>query len=319
MPAPPPGPVRGILFPATNQLVLVAGFNNPNPGDGKLLVQADQVTNAAHAFGHIQDASGFTMPATIADLSNPPSGLTRLPLNNGIYQLADFPIAGVPAAAPGANNKHLTVGYYDTGGNRVGNTHERAFKAWGGEVAVSVSAKYCIWLINAASGQVLNPFNESTTPADGYVPPELTVPVGATSVRITGSGGPWQHDPDPATQSGPEGRVGTDQPLDPNFAHVYQNNALGSDVILSATVRLNRLVGLWALTDATAATTEFDVGVDSGDVAVPEEAKALHLGFHDGFQWSNNSGTVNATVVWTGSGGPLLEEEEEPLPDPMAP
>jgi len=134
------------------------------------------------------------------------------------------------------------------------------------------------------------PYNETSSSKPVVVPIEI----GQTQAVIAASGGPWQHGTDDSRQSGPEG-IDDERNLEDDR---YQNAEYRSAFISKKSAKLNSLMAMFGDASAppTAPVDQEIVGA-GGTFAIPEGAKSLFLGFHDGHEWCNNSGSVNVVVT----------------------
>ena len=297
--------LSAISYPAANQVVLVQNYD-PTAQTGTVLVRYSRdnplVTQVIACF---KPAAGtFSMPNPLPPGPLPAGCFSLLEVGTtNTFQNTGSPVANLPPQPPGGNNLHLFVGAYDAGGNLL-DARDTVFVAMPAVVRYPVLATHCLWLVYAPpTTPALQPFGETVAPPSPYVPVPIQVPDGATRVRVdpvtTAPPASWQHDPSPTQASGPQGLTGTEQPLDPRYQTVYQNAALHSANITSGNFRLNRLVGLWVYGDPTVATTELDV-IQTNQFAIPTGTApvSLCLGFHDGYQWSNNSNSAPVQLTW---------------------
>jgi hypothetical protein len=303
-PAAAPAPkIRILSKPAAGDVVLVAAYDFATE-TGSVEVETDvDEAQTDRVVAWIQSLpTAFAVPPSI-DFTQPiPDGGFELDTVDGTtWSQPDAQITGLPSfPAPTANNRRVFVAGYDVNGDRIGDAEDAPFVAMPPVVQTNVTAHRCLFL-TYAEGKPIAAFAETTSANDDYLPLALPLPADVTAVRIQVLGGLWQHDPALATQTGAEGRPGTEQPLDPNFSARYSNATLQSANISSANppLRLNRLAGLWKYLDPNQATTEFDA-VTSDPINVPPGTRPTHLclGFHDGFEWSNNSGLVTVQIIW---------------------
>lgn len=302
--APPPRTrsIRSINKPATDDVVLVAGYD-AGAQTGTIVVECDvDELEVVHVVAWIKPIGmAYTVPDTI-NFANPiPDGgfeLTQV-ASTSTYRKTDSPITGLAAnPAPTANNRRTYVAGYKANGDRVGATESAPFVAMPPVVQAEVNAHRCLWL-TYAEGLAIGAFGETTSPTDDYLPLALPLAPDVASVGIEVLSGLWRHDPDASTETGAEGRPGTEQPLDPAHQDKYRNATLLSDHIQSATLRLNRLVALWKYADHNENTNELDA-VTTTPFDVPTAPRPTHLclGFHDGFEWSNNQGAVQVRISW---------------------
>lgn len=286
-----------ILVPSANAAVALANYD-PSGNRGKMSVAVEPTASS------VEHVLVKTIPYGQQPPQDPPGGEVELPkVSSSRYATDDYWVEGV--AQTDGFKKNKTLCYWGkNGGGTVVERRFLAFTAVPNPCLGSVSGKHCIWLTYAPTGQTL-PHGETTNEADGYLPWGVRVPINATSVRVEAVSGSWGHEA--ANMTGAIGRTGTGQNL--SFRWEYKNATLSSESILDAAdttgtpLDLNRLVGLWEYEEYfTAPTTEIDIGPDSGTVTIPTtDARPLRLrlGMHDGFEWSNNVGSLGVRVTWS--------------------
>ena len=164
---------------------------------------------------------------------------------------------------------------------------------------VTVSAKHCPWFawtpaseLDGPSGAGLGPYGEDSS----YKPVLIDVPPWAKSYSVTAAGS-WHNGP--GTFYDPDGYPDSTQSLTDGR---YQTNYTGGNAIDDRVTRTGELVGAWQIGEMTpppqGSTQLFAIGKLYEHGFVPEDAKKLVLGFHDGFEWTNNVGSVDATITW---------------------
>ena len=123
----------------------------------------------------------------------------------------------------------------------------------------------------------------------------LNAPI--TGVNLLARAGDWwQKGPDPALITDADGQVASEADLtDPNYktaGNVHSANFTGG------AFRKGELVALWD--DASQTAAEVEVGLTHQTQNVPNRPRPtkLHLAFHDGVEWSNNTGSVVVRVSW---------------------
>jgi hypothetical protein len=173
---------------------------------------------------------------------------------------------------------------------------------------VKVTAKQAIWFAWAPDGYE-GPQGES---GSAYRPVSLLVPADAASVGIEANDDMWRHDPNNSASSNANG-LSKQRPLERDG---YRTAAFNNLAIRTTTdsprggikANLNLLVCCWQMgTGIPPADSTDEIGVGKGptslDVPSPlssgEFAYRLMLAFHDGYQWTNNSGDITATVTWS--------------------
>jgi len=146
----------------------------------------------------------------------------------------------------------------------------------------------------------------------GTLPPSIDVSGLTGPLCITATGW-WSHTPTP--NSGPDGYSG----YDPTHSEYGQ---FGISFITNG--KLNALVGVFLTDDKPAgpAPTSLVYGVDSmttpllqqafvigsglTNVVIPAGATRLFFGLNNGYEWSNNSGSVDVTVCQVPAPGAIL-------------
>ncbi len=184
-------------------------------------------------------------------------------------------------------------------------------------VTVNVSGGACIWYAWALDSQLV-PGNVPYTETTANRPAIVTIPAGANWVSIQALGN-WGHTPSSSDTSGPDGLPNfltalddsTTSAYNPDGSIHYRSSTIqGSLLIDGIDTRVNQLVGVWqhgSSVPPTVTTNEFAIG-SSYQGFIPSDATFLFMGLHDGFQWSNNTGSVTATLqfetVYTSVGPP---------------
>lgn len=257
-----------------------------NP-DGKILVEVERLTeDIDKVLVAIRDAGA-------AEPNDPPDDAVELTLAAQTFS-GNVYAGAVPMADPGMDNKFLKAWPYD--GEVIGDPALEDFKATAAAtVTAKVDARNCIWLTWAPKDYSVPTYGESGC---DYRPRTLVVPSDATQAVVTvTSSGKWNHHPPTDAGTGPNGKD-DQRPLEK--PELYKTAELKSWSIDGSTaLNLNLLVGIWDWGSDTA-TTEIPIGqsatIDWGGGARPEK---LQLAFHDGYEWSNNSGTMDVQVVWS--------------------
>ena len=146
------------------------------------------------------------------------------------------------------------------------------------------------------------------------IPPFVDILGSTLSISASGE---WGHGPSPEQLSGPEGRGVKDA------GTLLQYEAFGISIINN--VDLNTLVGVFTndagpipgmaplrLTGGVSDMTTpllnqtFAIGAALSDVDVPSGATRLYFGLHNGYEWTNNVGSVNVTVTQVPEPGILI-------------
>ncbi len=172
---------------------------------------------------------------------------------------------------------------------------------------VTVSGKSTVYfagrtnaeLQSVVSGSIYGPgdyFGDLSDPAT--VPDEIDITTFGDRISISATG-LWSHTPTP--DSGPEGKAATQLTNAPygifgvNLLNTNLNALVGvflSDVAPTAgsapTLGTNSAPGL---------NQAFVIGAGLDEIFVPNDATRLYLGLHNGYEWTNNSGSVTATIT----------------------
>lgn len=168
----------------------------------------------------------------------------------------------------------------------------------GAAQTVTVPAQACLWFAWATDKELgtadapQGPFDEF---APDYRPVAIDVPAGATKLTVSAVG-IWSHK-DP--RSGPDGIREAMSLKTPDYK---SKSFRGTGAIRDVKAPLNTLVGMWQIGNVVPSEANsvvpFVIGSEMKDVKVPVRAQKLYLGFHDGQEWSDNSGHVKATIRW---------------------
>lgn len=307
--SPPPAPKFerfGTEFTRPNDAAVVAvdGYTGTGGGRGTIVVRVTSTT--VKVVARLLPA-GAPAPAQ-PDPNNLPAGfrvLTRDPVHTTRFSDDAFPVTDLPQSpVPTAANRQLHVWGFPAVATDPVEHAVVTFLAMPNPVLVEVSAKHCLWYTYADDG-LTRPHGE-TTPA--YKPPFVPLPVEMTSATVArdpSDAGTWTHwvgGPAEA-QTGPAG-YGGNVGLDPNYAGEYfqenPSDVLHSSGIVGTPLPFNRLVGLWEYGARETSTTELDlIGTPTQPLPPGARPKALRLGFHDSFEWSNNDGVVRVLVSWS--------------------
>jgi hypothetical protein len=246
-----------------------------------------------------------TIAAAAAAPNQPTGDAVELPPAGGVYEKSDFLVTNLPQDGPFADNKQFCYWGLDSNDKVLEIGDPVTFAAVPNPCTKTVDARNCIWLTYAEPDlPALSTYGETAEAGSPYAPAGVRVPGTAKTVRVQAAGGPWAHDPAPARETGPDGITGSEQDL--ARADIYKdagNAKLHADTIQGQSLKLNLLVGLREYQPAGEGTTEIPVGSDATFDVIPGGGMAqpyrLRLAMHDGFQWSNNHGTVNATITFT--------------------
>jgi len=163
---------------------------------------------------------------------------------------------------------------------------------------VKVPAQACLWFAWATDNELgtrdapQGPFDEF---APDYRPVAVDVPAGAARLHVTADG-TWSHK---ESKSGPDG-IREAMPLKtPDYKGKLFR---GTEAIRDVKAPLNTLVGMWQIGNGVPSQANsvvpFVIGSEMKDVEVPTGAQKLYLGFHDGQEWSDNTGHVKAAIRW---------------------
>ena len=185
--------------------------------------------------------------------------------------------------------------------------------AWASIIGTTVSGKQTVYF----AGRTLAELDairvaDGTYSASDYFGDLIDPNTLPNAIDITGLGdlisisasGEWSHaSPEPAGASGPEGRA-------ISYTSSTQYGIFGISLL---TADLNTLVGVFLsdvapdlLTTPTALSTvvldpllnqSFAIGASLENIMVPIGATRLYLGLHDGFEWTNNWGSVDVVIA----------------------
>jgi hypothetical protein len=163
-------------------------------------------------------------------------------------------------------------------------------------------------LQNIALANGIDPFDPFASPFLGDLEDPNTLP---DAIDITGIGsmisisasGFWSHTPSP--DSGPDGK-GLFELTQPEY-ELFGVSLLGADLNMLAGVFLSDSPPIPGappprLTLGDDMTTPmlnqaFAIGAELEEIIVPMGATRLYLGLHDGFEWTNNSGSVDVRIA----------------------
>lgn len=263
-----------------------------------------------HVVAKLKTANAFqrvfakTLPAGTAASAAVPSGAVEMQCPSGDGQT--FEHNAVPAVKGSLNgnvNDNRVVVWPTNDPTDAQQTGQSDFREFVGQVSasvhVTVDARNCLWFA-WAPGNFMGPRGET---GPDYLPQRLLVPSDATGAQITADANDtwthWKANPDPAVHTNADGRPGTECMTEASY-HAAAYNSL--NITSPVNIRLNRLVAMWGKTSADAAA-EADIGLNH-TLNLPAGARPdfLFLGFHDGFQWNTNEGTVDVTVTWQTDG-----------------
>lgn len=292
-------------FPIAGQKVVVRNYD-VNFGTGAIRVRA-QRDNATtrRLIAIIRDETmpiyNEPMPLKLPALSTQ-AGYTELVQEGGteFFSSDNVPVLGLPAISPVANNKRVFIGSYDVNNDRLSLPDSFPFMAFPSVFPVVVDARCCLWLSFADNVAVL-PNGEQHPeyrPIALLVPDKDAMNVGITKVDLAARlMDRWQKGPDPLLITDADGLAGSEADLaDPNYktgGNVHSANITGG------AFRKGELVALWD--NGTQIATEVEVGFTHPLQVIPTNAARptkLHLAFHDGVEWSNNTGSVVVQVSW---------------------
>lgn len=184
-----------------------------------------------------------------------------------------------------------------------------------GVTTIAVSGKACPYFAGQTFGSIPptgNPWFNIDTSDPGTMPPSIDVS-GYSAIQSITAVGEWGH----PSLSGPDGYGGGANPAHQEYID------LGISTVLNTS--RNALVGVF-LTDATPVafsapasltfgvsdmTTPllqqvFVIGSSLDNITVPVGATRLFLGLHDGYEWTNNVGSVDVTVSPIPAPGAIL-------------
>lgn len=291
-------------------------IEKPTPGQVLLANAADKVDveiqklgMGVSFLGQIYDA---TVPPALRVLPANIPGTVAAPLfeltngGTGAKYTAAAPV-NLPTVAPSRNNKVVVVGAYNAGNALIpGSQASCGFMLMPRVVQVSVGAKCCIWMTFAPAGTINGTHNE-TVPE--YLPVSLRIPDNAIQAVVEAIAGEWRHDPADSTKSDADGRT-EKRPL--QFPALYRNNPAlyaqnftgpnGED-LAAFPIALNKLIAFLDYGPENI-NKVIEVGKNTAQTPIPipyadPRPSSLQLAFHDGYQWSNNSGSITVKVTWS--------------------
>ncbi len=275
-------------------------------GNGKVRVQIRKLGNGVRFFGRIYDATVPPNQRTVPDNApvNPSDYFELSNGGSGTTYSYDATVLN-PTNAPRRNNRVVVVGAYDSDDALInGSEAACGFMLMPRTFQVNVSAKCCIWMTFAPTGTVNQQYNESV---QEYLPVSLGIPDNASQILLEAISGEWRHDPAESAKSDANGRS-LAKPLEkPNLYRdnpaLYAQNFTGpnDEDLATYNIELNKLI---AFLDYGPENYNkiIKVGNAATTVLIPSTTPRpsfLQLAFHDGFQWSNNSGSVSVKVTWS--------------------
>lgn len=217
-----------------------------------------------------------------------------------------------PTELPQDANRVLLVGGFSSDGQLLDEViGEKFFKLMPSRVGVS--AKACLFMAFADGGHN-GPDGETVA---NNKPVKIAVPHNATSVTLTAGDQLWRHDLHSSTVSDADGRASPSVALE-NTAGYVNANLHSLNISGHGTPRpLNLLVALLNYGEGQDCPI-VNVGKGPTEVPLPQQGgsgprpAAVHLGFHDGHEWTNNEGEIEVKIEFNfGSGsssgpGPVL-------------
>jgi hypothetical protein len=231
----------------------------------------------------------------------PPADATKGIINGANYTVANVPRArgSLPGTTPDSNNRLRVWG-------KIGDVWEPkdidpfCGRLSSATVNVPVSAMHCIWLSWADAQYPAGPFGEGANGTwNNYRPQGLVAPSNAVRVAISANGADtWTHDLDhgaPFTNADGYGMCDLMKPQYKNTPEYHSAN------INQLNAPLNKLVGIWETNNGPppAARDQIEIGMAYAENLTAGQKTRLFLAMHDGQEWSDNSGSVNVTVVWS--------------------
>ncbi len=301
-------------YPVNGQKIVLRNYDSA-AGTGTIKVRAEKVgsddTQRVVAVV-VGESDAVPEPDPIPPLGGADGfiELNRESPTSAFFSHANVPVLGLTAVPPEVDAKKVCILSYDSNDNFL-ESRSISFKAIPPTFTVPVRADCCLWLVFAPAMTELPTFHETV---EDYFPVPLIVPDdngldSITRVKLAAKNDAedvWSHDNGGHTTDA-DGRMDTGAvPLNPAYQAEYCDAGIGSNVIAGATLRLNQLVALWEYPagDQTAAnpTQELGIGLTETTLNVATAGHArpvrLHLAFHDGFEWSNNTGEVRVEVTW---------------------
>ncbi|QDU95054.1 hypothetical protein [Lignipirellula cremea] len=241
----------------------------------KTQAEADAARVAAIAWGHPYP---------------PPNWETCLVETDGTFRHAN-----VPAGEAAGPETRVALFWASVGGSNE--FKDVTFTVIPFDDGVAVTAKACIWYFGVAPGSIAGPYGEGAASQ----PIAFPITPGATSVQVTAAGGWRKRGGGPLF--GPNGNPSDHNALVPcnngNCGKWYDLEPTpGGHPIEKIDGNKGLLVGVWDATEGTF-YPQHPIGEKWGADQIPAGATNLYLGFHDGFQWTNNDGLVRVKVVFS--------------------
>lgn len=276
-------------------------INSPAAGSHQALTDLDEVCVSGEVLAkNVTEvwAQVFRLGDTVP--SSPDTTIaTQLTLSNNAFH-GRVPGAVKTALTGNSDNKVAVFPKLGSGNSATWGEREVAtFVGRYRQENVDVNATACIWFAFTGTSPTIGPWGEVIA---NHRPPGITIPENATTVTFsatTNVGGEtkWRNHPknggDP-NGAGPAGR-------DPTIDHKsqYKDASYNSDNINGTSQKLCALVGLKQTNTASPAPTaeEFLIGDNLSNSPLAGVVK-LFLGFHDGYEWNNNSGVARVTMTW---------------------
>lgn len=230
--------------------------------------------------------------------ANPPTDAVTISLAGGgaaqPYRAPRVPGGRGSLAATGLSGNTLKAWFYT--GNTLTDTDERQFigqQPVSGEVVVS--ARACLWFTWADKSTAITgtPWEPDITP---YRPLLMSTPNDATSIKVTRVSGTWAHDGPGGVHTDADGKTADPRPLErPD----YKSANFNSLNINELTAPLNKLVALFGEDSPPAnAVSQLPVGNALAATSFGGMSRVF-LGFHDGYEWSNNVDEMVVLVEWS--------------------
>lgn len=167
--------------------------------------------------------------------------------------------------------------------------------------AKSVSPKACLWFAFSPNGGINGPFGDVGEAFRPEFDGTGGVSFGKCVLEVK-KPGVWAHGAGAALESGPNGRTNRPRVVVEKTGYSNQSNVQYQFENPNG-FHLNTLIALFEFgagaRGTQPATLVSEIGVGPTELDVPHECAGVHIGFHDGYEWSNNRGdSMDVDVMW---------------------
>lgn len=293
--------------PMEEEAHVLANYNS-STGNGTFAVTVLRTMATAEKFlCRVDNAPNIDMPAMYN-----PAGLSML-TRRGMTEF--FENLAVPATVPNTmdpvapsmevpGTKYAKVASYRADDTRL-DQEAVEFTPMPPIFNTTVSSKACLWLAFAEDTFVFDqPGDHGESVAQGYRPTTLVIPHGAIGVQIEADpADTWAHHPTTDRQSNAAGL----NPTALTKPHIYKANRPGlNSSKIDGTLEhpFNALVAALDNGGKDVDTVIQLVGLNSVLNGLSASTKRVFLGFHDSYEWSNNTRpdsaftTVKVKLTW---------------------